>query len=116
MAGQVCLLALFTQSCSLNHLLGSFLEFLPILSFLKQKYTPQDLPYHIIAPSLPGYAYSSSPPLDRDFGMADIAAIMNQLMVDLGFGSGYIVQGGDIGSRVAKILGSEYEACKGKGS
>ena len=48
--------------------------------------------------------------------MADIAAIMNQLMVDLGFGSGYIVQGGDIGSRVAKILGSEYEACKGKGS
>lgn len=37
---------------------------------------------------------------------------MNQLMVDLGFGSGYIVQGGDIGSRVAKTLGGEYEACK----
>jgi len=44
--------------------------------------------------------------------MADISAIMNQLMVDLGFGSGYIAQGGDIGSRVAKTLGGEYEACK----
>jgi microsomal epoxide hydrolase len=46
--------------------------------------------------------------------MIDIAAIMNQLMIDLGFGSRYIAQGGDIGSRVAKTLGGEYEACKGK--
>jgi microsomal epoxide hydrolase len=83
---------------------------------MKQKYNPQTLPYHIIVPSLPGYAFSSSPPLNRDFGMADIGAIMNQLMLDLGFGSGYIAQGGDIGSRVAKTLGGEYEACKGMDS
>lgn len=34
-------------------------------------------------------------------------------MLDLGFGSGYIAQGGDIGSRVARTLRTEYEACKG---
>ncbi|PMD42060.1 alpha/beta-hydrolase [Hyaloscypha variabilis F] len=91
---------------------GSFLEFLPILSLMKDKYTPQKLPYHIVVPSLPGYGFSSSPPLDRDFSMNDIGALMNQLMIDLGFGEGYIAQGGDIGSRVAKILAWDYEACK----
>jgi len=79
---------------------------------MKEKYTPQQLPYHLIVPSLPGYAFSSSPPLDRDFGKADISALINQLMVDLGFGTGYIVQGGDIGSFISRFLGLEYEACK----
>jgi len=46
--------------------------------------------------------------------MHDIHAVMNQLLVDLGFGGGYIAQGGDIGSRVAKALAAEYDACKGK--
>jgi pimeloyl-ACP methyl ester carboxylesterase len=81
---------------------------------MKDKYTPQKLPYHIVVPSLPGYGFSSSPPLDRDFSMNDIGALMNQLMIDLGFDEGYIAQGGDIGSRVAKILAWDYEACKGK--
>ncbi|KAE9369905.1 alpha/beta-hydrolase [Stipitochalara longipes BDJ] len=91
---------------------GSFLEFLPILSLMKEKYLPQELPYHIVVPSLPGYGFSSSPPLDRDFGMDDIGAIMNQLLLDLGFGDGYIAQGGDIGSRIARTLAWNYEACK----
>jgi pimeloyl-ACP methyl ester carboxylesterase len=85
-----------------------------MLSLMKEKYTPKELPYHIIVPSHPGYGFSSSPPLDRDFGMAAIAAIMNQLMSDLGFGFGYIAQGCDINSRVARILGLEYDGCKGK--
>jgi microsomal epoxide hydrolase len=83
---------------------------------MKGKFTPRDLPYHIVMPSLPGYGFSSPPPLDRDFGMDDIGAIMNQLMLDLGFGDGYIAQGGDIGSRVAKTLAWNYDACKGKSS
>ena len=57
---------------------------------MKEKYTSEELPYHIVIPSHPGYGFSSSPPLERDFGMVDIAAIINQLMVDLGFRSGYI--------------------------
>jgi microsomal epoxide hydrolase len=81
---------------------------------MKQKYTPTTLPYHLIVPSLPGYAFSSTPPLDHDFATKDIAAVMNQLMLDLGFGNGYVAQGGDIGSRVAKIMGATSEACKGQ--
>ncbi|KUJ10363.1 alpha/beta-hydrolase [Mollisia scopiformis] len=91
---------------------GSFLEFLPIISLVKSHYTPETLPYHLIVPSLPGYAFSSPPPLDRDFRVEDIARVMNQLMLDLGFGSGYVVQGGDIGSKVARVIAVEHEACK----
>jgi microsomal epoxide hydrolase len=46
---------------------GSFLEFLPILRLLKEKYTSATLPYHIVVPSLPGYGFSYAPPIDRDF-------------------------------------------------
>ncbi|KAF8855289.1 alpha/beta-hydrolase [Acephala macrosclerotiorum] len=66
---------------------GSFLEFLPILLLAKSQYTPETLPYHLIIPSLPGYAFSSPPPLDRDFRIEDIARVMNHLMLDLGFGT-----------------------------
>jgi microsomal epoxide hydrolase len=96
---------------------GSFLEFLPILRRLKSAYaTPAELPYHIIVPSLPGYAFSSPPPLDRDFRLEDCARILDKLMTQLGFGldadegnqqtrGGYVVQGGDVGSKVARVLG-----------
>ncbi|PVH81183.1 alpha/beta-hydrolase [Cadophora sp. DSE1049] len=90
---------------------GSFLEFLPILSLLKARYTPETLPYHFVVPSLPGYAFSSPPPLDRDFRIEDVARVMNALMVDLGFGKGYVVQGGDIGSKVARVIAAEYDSC-----
>lgn len=74
---------------------GNFLEFLPILTLLKEKYPdPKDLPYHVIVPSLPGYAFSSPPPLDMDFDVGSVAAVMNQLMLDLGFDGGYVAQVG----------------------
>lgn len=91
---------------------GSFLEFLPILKLLKDKYTPQTLPYHIVAPSLPGYAYSSPPPLNRNFRLMNCADIMDNLMVMLGFSAGYVVQGGDIGSLVGRILGGTQPRAK----
>ena len=84
----------FTFMIALTVETGSFLEFLPIMSILRQKYTPETLPYHIIVPSLPGYAFSSRPPLDRDFRLEDIARLLNKLMISLGFGKGYAVQGG----------------------
>lgn len=42
---------------------------------------------------------------------------MNELMVGLGFGAssgGYVAQGGDIGSMVARILQARYADCKGE--
>ncbi|KAJ5816468.1 Isopenicillin N synthase [Penicillium robsamsonii] len=91
---------------------GSFLEFLPMLQKFREEYTPETLPYHLIVPSLPGFTFSSGPPLDRDFEIGDVARVMDQLMKGLGFGSGYVAQGGDIGSRMARHLGVEYESCK----
>lgn len=84
-----------------------------MLSLFKQQYSPQPLPFHLIVPSLPGYAFSGGPPLNHDFKMADAARMLNTLMLDLGFGdSGYVAQGGDIGSRLSRLLGAHYPACK----
>ncbi|KAH6970284.1 epoxide hydrolase [Fusarium avenaceum] len=92
---------------------GSFLEFFPMLELLTKQYDPQSLPYHIIVPSLPGYTLSSGPPLNRDFSNADAARVMNQLMIDLGFGgNGYIAQGGDIGSDLARRMAKFHPECK----
>lgn len=91
---------------------GSFMEFLSILDILKKKYKPQDLPYHVVVPSLPGYAYSSGPPLTKNWATEDMARMMNKLMVGLGFGSGYVVQGGDLGSMTARMMGVYYSSCK----
>ncbi|KAI0120959.1 Alpha/Beta hydrolase protein [Xylariales sp. AK1849] len=91
---------------------GSFLEFLPILRILMTKYTAETLPYHVIVPSLPGYAFSSPPPLDRDFRLEDAAQIFDELMAQLGFGDGYVVQGGDVGSKIARILGGVHPRAK----
>ncbi|KAF2165285.1 hypothetical protein M409DRAFT_55708 [Zasmidium cellare ATCC 36951] len=93
---------------------GSFLEFLPMLQLFKEKYTPETLPYHLVVPSIPGFTLSAMPLLDRDISQGDAARILNKLMVNLGFGSGYVAQGGDIGSKVARILAVNHKEAKGK--
>jgi microsomal epoxide hydrolase len=37
---------------------------------------------------------------------------MHKLLLSLGFGSGYVVQGGDIGSYVSRTIAATYEECK----
>lgn len=91
---------------------GSFLEFLPMLEILRTKYTADTLPFHAVVPSLPGYGLSSGPPTDRDFSPNDAARVLNQLMVDLGFGTGYVAQGGDVGYFLARRLSVAHEECK----
>lgn len=97
---------------------GCFLEFLPMLELLRTKYTPETLPFHAIVPSLPGYGLSSGPPTTRDFNSANAAGVLNTLMVQLGFGSGYIAQGGDVGYFLARRMSAAHDECKalhGKG-
>ncbi|RDW93004.1 epoxide hydrolase family protein [Aspergillus mulundensis] len=91
---------------------GSFLEFLPMMQLLAQKYTPETLPYHVIVPSLPDYGLSGGVGDQLEMSIERAARIMNQLMVELGFGDGYVAQGGDLGSMLARILSVEYEGCK----
>jgi microsomal epoxide hydrolase len=91
---------------------GSFLEFLPIMQLLAEKYTPETLPYHIIVPSLPDYGLSGRPSLNVEMTLNRAARIMHQLMMDLGLGEGYIAQGGDLGSFLARIMAVQFKACK----
>ena len=72
---------------------GSIFEFLPMLDLLKNKYTPKTLPYHVIVPSLPHFGLSGGP-MDVELTLVNAAEMMNQLMLSLGFGKGYVVQGG----------------------
>jgi len=92
---------------------GSILEFLSLLDLLKKKYpSPEELPYHVIVPSLPGYAFSSGPPVDQDYSMEQAAMCLDKLMRGLGF-SKYLAQGGDLGSFVSRIQASASDACVG---
>lgn len=91
---------------------GSFLEFLPMLELFRKKYTPETLPYHLVVPSLPGYTLSALPSISHDISQVDVARIMDNLMKQIGFGEGYIAQGGDVGSRVARIIAVNHDACK----
>jgi microsomal epoxide hydrolase len=91
---------------------GSFLEFLPMMDIIRNKYSSEDLPYHIIVPSLVGYTLSSGPPTNKDFTSQDLSRVNDKLMKELGFGDGYIAQGGDVGSGVTRILAMSSESCK----
>ncbi|KAI0465548.1 Alpha/Beta hydrolase protein [Xylaria cf. heliscus] len=91
---------------------GSFMEFLGILDAIKEKYEPSELPYHVVVPSLPGYAFSSGPPLDYDFALEDASLALDKLMRGLGL-YGYIAQGGDIGASVARYQAAKCNSCAG---
>ncbi|KAH7013971.1 epoxide hydrolase [Ilyonectria destructans] len=91
---------------------GSFLEFLPVLDLLKEKYTADTLPYHVIVPSLPDFGLSGGPSNDVELTVESAARLMDQLMLDLGFGQGYVAQGGDVGSFLTRIMSATSAACK----
>lgn len=91
---------------------SSICEFLDLLDLLREKYAPDQLPYHVIVPSLPGYAYSSLPE-DIDYGIEQAASAIHAVMIGLGFGTGYLVQGGDLGSFLARTMTLKYAACRG---
>jgi pimeloyl-ACP methyl ester carboxylesterase len=92
---------------------GSFIEFLPMLSLIRDKWSKKDLPYHIIVPSLPGYTLSAgTQPVDKNWTMEDSAEIIHKLMTNLGFEK-YLAQGGDVGSFEARLLAQDKDGCVG---
>ncbi|KAK9856796.1 hypothetical protein WJX84_005225 [Apatococcus fuscideae] len=84
---------------------GSFIEFQKIIPKLAAN-RPGQPNYHIVAPSLPGYGFSSSP-VDPGFGLEQMADTLNELMVQLGY-SKYVAQGGDWGAFISFFLGSKH--------
>ena len=60
--------------------------------------------FHLVLPSLPGYGFSGKPTA-TGWGIECIARAWDILMDRLGYGTGYLAQGGDWGSAVTAQLG-----------
>ncbi|KAF8258647.1 Alpha/Beta hydrolase protein [Lactarius quietus] len=73
---------------------GSFLEVTKVLPLLTAD-SAEHPSFHVVAPSLPGYAWSEGV-LEKGFHAEHYAELFNKLMVSLGY-SEYVTQGGDWG-------------------
>ncbi|KAF2730317.1 alpha/beta-hydrolase [Polyplosphaeria fusca] len=90
---------------------GSFLEFVPVINNLTQMAktsTGQEVAFDVVVPSLPGYAFSSAPPLN--WTVDDTARVFNTLMTKVLGYSKYAVHGTDWGSGVAYSLYDNFNA------
>ena len=86
---------------------GSIVEFLKVIEPLTDPEShggSADQAFHVVAPSLPGFAFSGKPS-ERGWGVEKIAAAWAQLMERLGYGR-YVAQGGDWGSAITAALGA----------
>lgn len=91
---------------------GNFLEFLKLADHFRGKYAPENLPYHIIIPDLPGFGYSSAPPLDRDWTLPDTARVLHNALMELGFQNGFIAHGCNLGGWISQEFARHYPTCK----
>ncbi|KAJ7239609.1 Alpha/Beta hydrolase protein [Mycena haematopus] len=87
---------------------GSFHEFLPVIEPLTQSSTiaGKKVSYNVVVPSLPGFVFSSAPPLN--WTVDDTARIFNTLMTEVLGYSTYTIHGTDWGSAVAYSLYSSF--------
>jgi microsomal epoxide hydrolase len=81
---------------------GSVLEFEAILTRLAEPEDPSAPAFHVVAPSLPGYAWSDKP--KAPMGPRAIAGLYDRLMPALGYDR-YMYQGGDWGCVIGGWLG-----------
>lgn len=93
---------------------GSFLEFAPIIDQLAEDAetsTGSPVSFDVIVPSLPGFAFSSPPPVN--WTIQDTARVFNTLMtVVLGYNT-YAIHGTDWGSAIAYTLYDQYNTTIG---
>jgi microsomal epoxide hydrolase len=85
---------------------GTIFEFDAIYERLADPEDPAAPAFHVVAPSLPGYAWSDAPA--APIGPRAVAALYDRLMPALGY-ERYIYQGGDWGSVIGGWLGVDSE-------
>uniref|UniRef100_A0A915Q4U7 Epoxide hydrolase n=1 Tax=Setaria digitata TaxID=48799 RepID=A0A915Q4U7_9BILA len=89
---------------------GNVFEFLKIIPKLidpiQQIGSDINVAFEVIAPSIPGFGWSSAP-MKTGFDQEAAARIFNKLMIRLGF-SRYLLQGGDWGSAIATSIAFYY--------
>ncbi len=83
---------------------GTFVEFLDVIDALANPGDPADA-FHVVVPSLPGYAYSDKPTAPG-WNIPHIARAWDTLMGDLGYDR-YGAQGGDWGAMVTTSIGQQ---------
>lgn len=81
---------------------GSVLEFDAIIDRLAEPEDARHPAFHVVAPSLPGYAWSDKP--ESPIGPQAVARLYDRLMPALGYDN-YIYQGGDWGSVIGGWVG-----------
>lgn len=88
---------------------GSFIEFEEMIGPLTDPAAhgaPEAPAFHVVAPSLPGYAFSDKPP--SPIGPRRIAGHIAALMGGVLGYDGYIAQGGDWGSVICSWIGHDH--------
>jgi pimeloyl-ACP methyl ester carboxylesterase len=83
---------------------GTYVEFLDVIDALANPDDPADA-FHVVVPSLPGYAYSDKP-TTTGWNIPRIARAWDTLMHDLGYDR-YGAQGGDWGAMVTTSIGQQ---------
>ena len=83
---------------------GTYVEFLDVIDALANPDDPADA-FHVVVPSLPGYAYSDKPTAPG-WNIPRIALAWDTLMRDLGYDR-YGAQGGDWGAMVTTSIGQQ---------
>ncbi|OIW28756.1 alpha/beta-hydrolase [Coniochaeta ligniaria NRRL 30616] len=85
---------------------GSFLEVLKLLPLLTVSGGSNHPTFHVVAPSLPNFAFSSAP-TKPGFAIAQYAEVCHGLMQQLGY-TRYATQGGDWGFAITRMMGVLY--------
>ena len=67
-----------------------------------------DVAFHVIAPSIPGFGFSPAP-IEPGFGYIEAAHAFHQLMQRLGYEK-YLIQGGDAGGLIMRYQASFYSS------
>lgn len=85
---------------------GSFLEVIKILPLLAKPSSAGQPSFHVVAPSLPNFGFSSKV-TKPGFGPPQHAEVCHELMLQLGYDK-YATQGGDWGYSITRLMGIQY--------
>ncbi|RYP53552.1 hypothetical protein DL768_001507 [Monosporascus sp. mg162] len=85
---------------------GSFIEIGPTIGSLTHPPNSSLPAFHVVAPSIPGFAFSPAP-TKPGYGYIEAAHTFNELMLQLGYDR-YVIQGGDAGGIIMRYQASLY--------
>ncbi|GIZ49055.1 hypothetical protein CKM354_001209500 [Cercospora kikuchii] len=86
---------------------GSYFEVLKLLPLLTDPEDQNTPAFHVVAPSLAGYAWSQYPSR-KGFGLKQHAEVLHGVMKACGYESGYVSQGGDWGGFLCRLVSKLY--------